>query len=123
MTSQVKLALPDRSLCVEAGDDEDAEEKLKPARRSRNPAKPAGPKFYEAKRASDDDESDHLMPLSTPASDEEEKFKPTRKARKPKAAAPARKSRAPTKKTPKHDSDADVEAPLSTNLSCTYVEA
>ena len=49
-----------------------------------------------------------LMPLSTPASDEEEKFKPTRKACKPKGAAPARKSRAPAKKTPKHDSDADV---------------
>ena len=64
-----------------------------------------------------------LMPLSTPASDEEEKFKPTRKACKPKAAAPARKSHAPAKKTPKHDFDADVEAPRSTNPSCTYVEA
>ena len=123
MTSRVKLALPDRSLCVEADNDEDAEEKLKPARRSRNPAKPAGPKFSEAKRHNVHQTTTSLMPLSTPASDEEEKFKPTRKACKPKAAAPARKSRAPTKKTPKHDSDADVEAPLSTNLSCTYVEA
>ena len=119
MTSRVKLALPDRSFCVEADNDEDAEEKLKPARRGRNPAKPADQKFSEPNMH----QTTSLMPLSTPASDEEEKFKPTRKACKPKAAAPAHKSRAPTKKTPKHDSDADVEAPLSTNLSCTYVEA
>ena len=51
--------------------DEDGEEKLKPARRSRNPAEPADPKFSEAKRASDDDESDFV----TPASDEDEKVK------------------------------------------------
>ena len=43
---------------MEADNDEDGEEKLKPARRSRNPAKPADSKFSEAKRASDDDESD-----------------------------------------------------------------
>ena len=53
-----KSSTADRSLCVEANNDEDAEEKLKPARRSRNPAKPADAKFSEAKHASDDDESD-----------------------------------------------------------------
>ena len=40
VTSRVKLALPDGSLCVEADNEEDGEEKLKPARRSRTPAKP-----------------------------------------------------------------------------------
>ena len=71
--------------------DEDGEEKLKPARRSRNPAKPADPTFYEAKRASDVDESG----AATPASDEDENVKPARKRCKTKAAAPACKSRAP----------------------------
>ena len=80
---------------MEADYDEDGEEKLKPARRSRNPAKPADPTFSEAKRASDD-ESD----AATPASDEDENVKPARKGCKPKATAPARKSRVPAKKTP-----------------------
>ena len=84
------MAPPNRSLCVEADNDEDGEEKLKPARRSRNPAKPAGPKISEAKGASDFDESD----AATPASDEDKKVKPTRKGCKPKVTALARKSRA-----------------------------
>ena len=110
VASRVQLASPDRSLCMEADYNEDGEEKLKPARRSRNPAKPVDPTFSEAKRASDD-ESD----AATPASDEDENVKPARKGCKPKATAPARKYRAPAKKTPNH---ADVEAPLSTNLAC-----
>ena len=100
---------------MEADNDEDGEEKLKPARRSRTPAKPADPKFSKARRASDDDESD----AATPASDKDEEVKPTRKRCKPDTTAPARKYRASAMKTPKHDSDADVEAPLSTNLACT----
>ena len=106
--------MPDRSLCVEGDNDEDGEEKLKPARRSRDPAKPADPQFSEAKRASDDDESD----AATPASDEDEKVNPPCKGCEPKAIPLARKSRAPAKKTPKQDSDTDVEAPLSTDLAC-----
>ena len=119
MASRVQLALPDPSLCAEADNDEDGEEKLKPARRSRNPAKPADPKFPEAKRASDNDQSDTAAAVS----DKDEKVKPACKGSKPKATAPARKSRAPVKKTPKHDYDADVEAPLSANPACMYVEA
>ena len=56
VASRVQLGLPARSLCVEADGDEDGEEKLKPARHSRNPPKPADPKFSEAKRTSDEDE-------------------------------------------------------------------
>ena len=108
VASRVQLALPDRSLCVEPDDDEGGEEKLKPAHRSRNPAKPADPKFSEAKRASDDDQSD----AATSASDEDEKVKLPRKGCEPKATAPARKYRAPANKTFKDDSDADVEAPF-----------
>ena len=113
VASRVQLALPDRSSCVAPDNDEDGEEKLKPARRSRGPAKPADPKFSKAKRAFDNDESD----AATPTSDKDEKVKPARTGRKPKVTAPAHKSRAPAKKTPNHDSDADVEAPLSTNLA------
>ena len=58
---------------METDNDEDGEEKLKPPRCSRNPAKPADQKFLEAKRASDDDGSD----AATPESDEDEKVKPT----------------------------------------------
>ena len=116
VASRVQLALPDRSLWVEGDNDEDGEEKLKPARRtSRNPANPADRKFSEAKRTSDDDESDFV----TPASDEDENVKPAREGCKREATAPARNSRAPAKKTPKHDSDLNVEAPLSTNLAFT----
>ena len=86
MASRVQLALPDRSLCVEGDNDEDGEEKLKPARRSRDLAMPADPTFSEAKRASDNDQPD----AATPASDEDEKVKPTCKGCKPKATAPAR---------------------------------
>ena len=76
---------------MEADYDEDGEEKLNPARRSRNPAKPADPTF-----SASDDESDAV----TPASDDDENVKPARKGCKPKATAPARKSRVPAKKTP-----------------------
>ena len=60
VASRVQLALPDRSLCVEPDDDEGGEEKLKPAHRSRNPAKPADPKFS---KANVDQTMTSLMPL------------------------------------------------------------
>ena len=55
---------------MEADYDEDGEEKLNLARRSRNPAKPADPTFSEAKRASDESDA------AAPASDEDENVKP-----------------------------------------------